>query len=670
MRPARVSRVRRLLAASIFTTLVAAIPAAVLHTQAAQATALARGYWLVLASPRDGLTRPYSIRSDGSRLTPLAPRVGGTYMQPTAVSRDDSTIAYWDLHDGPHEGIYVSRANGAGLHRVVQKGWFAGLSPNGKKVAFTSGYPSRLFVIGTDGRGRRRLGKGTDDRVDWSRDGKALLLTVEAPRFPRMAIVVRSLSGRERVVVRGAWLGEARWSPDGRWIAYLRFHGEDRANGIYVVRPNGTGRHRVAQGSAFPYSWSRDGRRIAFAKSGQADVRIVGVDGRGLRRLRLRGVGSTINGLTWTPDGHSLILDTSQIWIVGANGRGLRRVTKMVGGFELVGWTRAAPAGPPAPPLLPSERVVAPNTIATGTPIADLSADGARVAFIVKWTAADCDHVVVWTPATSALDRFTRPGSCPDPPGGHSGVSVYDVELAGSRAAWVSASGCGNFCDFGMQSATLSQRSPSVVETISAESDTDFDFHLHGHGELLVFNDGSRLVRIGAGTQKCQESAPRSRCTLLRRGAHAEPADSVSGSRIAVREPAAVAVLDEHGAVVRVFPFASNEVRAARLDGDRLVVATRSVLEVYDVATGMGVAQQPLPAGYALLDVDGGIAVLRHEASVMLLSLDDGRSRTFTPGARPVIADLEPPGLYYSYSTPEGSGRVVFVPRPQLFAAG
>jgi hypothetical protein len=130
-----------------------------------------------------------------------------------------------------------------------------------------------------------------------------------------------------------------------------------------------------------------------------------------------------------------------------------------------------------------------------------------------------------------------------------------------------------------------------------------------------------------------------------------------------------VAVLDEHGAIVRVFPFASNEVRAARLDGNRLVVATRSVLEVYDVATGMGVAQQPLPAGYALLDVDGGIAVLRHEESVMLLSLADGRSRTLTPGAGPVLADLEPPGLYYSYSMPDGSGRVVFVPRSQLFAA-
>jgi len=31
-----------------------------------------------------------------------------------------------------------------------------------------------------------------------------------------------------------------------------------------------------------------------------------------------------------------------------------------------------------------------------------------------------------------------------------------------------------------------------------------------------------------------------------------------------------------------------------------------------------------------------------------------------------VLADLEPPGLYYSYATEDGGGRVVFVPRAEL----
>ena len=206
-----------------------------------------------------------------------------------------------------------------------------------------------------------------------------------------------------------------------------------------------------------------------------------------------------------------------------------------------------------------------------------------------------------------------------------------------------------------------------MLATTSAEAGTDYDYHLHGHGELLVFNEGPRLVRIGRGTQKCQDGgrAP-AICAILRRNDHASPADSVSGQRIAIREENAVAIVDEHGALVRVFPFAAGDVRAARLDGDRLVVARPSSLDVYDVVSGAPVVQRPLPSGYALLDADGGVAVLRRESSILLLRLEDGRATTLTRGAEPVFADLEAPGLYYSYATPEGSGRVVFIPRSEL----
>ena len=661
------SNARRALVAALFAGLVAVLPAAAVPASAADGTAHARAYWLVVSSDRDSETRPYAIRSDGSRLTALAPRQG-TELRPFAVSRNGATIVYSDGLEGPHQGIYVSRANGAGLRRIVQEGWPAALSPDGRKLAFEHGYPARLDMIGTDGRGRRRLGKGTNERIEWSRDGRALLMTVDAPREPRKAIVIRPLRGKQRVVVRGAWLGEARWSPDGRWIAYLRGHGEDRANGIYAVRPNGSGRHRVVKGWAYPFAWSPDGKRLAYEVEGKGDVAIVGADGRGSRRLRLRGLGS-IDNIVWSPGGRGLLLGASRIWSVGVNGRGLRVVTRMVGGFELVGWTRGAPAAGPAPPLLPSERVTGANTVETGTPIAALSADGGRVAFVVRWTAADCDHVVVWTPETRALDRFARPVACPNRSGSRGGARLYDIELSGTRAAWLSAGGCGNFCDINLVSATLEQRTPAVLATTNAESDTDYDYHLHGHGDLLVFNEGPRLVRIGGGSQVCQAGTRGPAiCAVLRQSDHASPAESVAARRIAVRENAAVAVVDEHGALVRVFPFAPGDVRAARLDGDRLVVARPGSLDVYDVASAQAVVQRALPADSQLLDADGGIAVLRRQDTVVLLRLDDGRSATVEPGSGPVLADLEPSGLYYAYRTKDGGGRVVFVPRSQLLS--
>ena len=668
-----VSNARRALVIALFAGLVSVLPAATVAASAAEKTAQASASWLVVSSDRDGEQRPYAIRSDGSRLTPLAPRSGES-LYPFAVSRNGRTIVYSDPHEGPHNGIYVSQANGSGLRRIVVDGWPTALSPNGKTLAFEYGYPARLDTIGTDGRGRRRLGRGSGYGVEWSPDGKSLLLTVEAPKFPRSAIVIRPLRGKQRVVRRAAWIGDAKWSPDGRWIAYSRSHGEDRSNGIYAIRPNGTGRHRVSTISG-SFSWARDGKRLAVASYG--GISVIRADGRGSKRMRLRGFG-LIEGLSWSPDGRRLVFaaaptvregteGASRIWIIGADGRGLRRVTTMVGGFDLVGWTRIAPAGRPAPSLLPSERVLDANAVATGTRIAGLSADGSRAAFIVKSTAADCDHVVVWTPSARALDRFSRPAECDQ---GRYGTREYQVELAGSRAAWLSAGGCGNFCDINLTSATLDQRTPAVLATTSAEAGTDYDYHLHGHGGLLVFNEGPRLVRIGGGTEKCQGlgRAP-AICAILRRSDHAFAADSVSAQRIAIREENAVAVVDEHGALLRVFPFAPGDVRAARLDGDRLVVARPSSIDVYDVISGQAVVQRPLPTGYALLDADGGVAVLRRQQTIMLLRLEDGRSATISPGADPVHADLEPPGLYYSYTTKDGGGRVVFVARSELFAA-
>jgi hypothetical protein len=66
-------------------------------------------YWIVLGSNRSGDSVPYSVLSDGSRLTPLLAH--GRGIQPSALSRDGTTIAYTARRGGATY-IYVSRANG------------------------------------------------------------------------------------------------------------------------------------------------------------------------------------------------------------------------------------------------------------------------------------------------------------------------------------------------------------------------------------------------------------------------------------------------------------------------------------------------------------------------------------------------------------------------------
>ena len=613
---------------------------------------------MLLSSDRDGVLRSYSVRPDGSRLTPLLPR--SRALRPAAVSRDGGTIAYGAFS----QPIDVSRASGTGLHQVVAAANDVALSRDGKRLAYSTGDEREtISVVGTDGSGRRRL-PGFGYRPDWSPDGKSLVLLSDISE-DEQAIIVESLRGERRRIARGGIVGGPTWSPDGRWIAYADTSSNPAGNDdLFVVRPDGSHRHRVARNVGL-FAWSPDGRRLAFSGHFR-DVGVVGADGRGLRRL---GLSLYVSSEAWSPDGRRLALAAApaggpdQIWLVGANGRGLRRITGL-GHNQLVGWTRLAPVRTVAHPVPPSERVVDAHTVATRAPVTDLSADGSRVAFVVAPTALDCDHVAVWTPARPSLRRFDLPASCGGIP------SLYDVVLAGSRVAWVSY-GCGTTCDFVLQTLTLADPHPVYLAENGFPSGGGrlWDYHLRGDGDLLVFDDRLGLVRIGAGRRQCARPVPlRSRriCTVLRSGEHAEQVDSVSGRLVAVREPDGVAVLDSRGSLVHFLTLEPADVTAALLDGGRLVVARASTLEVYDAATGARVLSQPLPDGYRLIDVDDGIAVLLHADTIELLRLADGRSTPLSPGRGPVFADLEPPGLYYSYADGTG-GRVVFVPKPQLF---
>ena len=639
---------------------VAPLAAVAIGDQAASAarTAGATGYRILLASDRDGTTRGYSVLPDGSRLTPLLSP--GSTLVPWAVSGDGGTIAYGDSRGA----IYVSRASGAGLRRLVRRGANAGvgLSRDGKLLAFGTNHG--IWTVGTNGRGLRRLTGGEDSNPDWAPDSEAFVYDrdyQDEDGIDHSQVVVQPLHGKRRVLVRGrfdpdtssgAYVGGSAWAPDGRWIAYFR------VEGLWVVRPNGTGRHRIGMGDG--YVWSPDGARLAVRHG--SSFLVIGLDGRRSRRLRVTGLVG-IDDVLWPESRHLVLIgranldDPGQIWIVGLDGHGLRRLTSQ-GHNYLVGWTRLEPVQPAAPPVPPAERVLAADTVATSAPVAALSADGPSVAFITKERKTDCDHVAVWAPADGSIRRFgPLPAPCtlfPD--------SVDVVELAGSRVAWTIDSGAP--CEIALESATFADPAPATLGIFAC---TPSAYDVHGDRDLLVFENGKGLVRIGSGREACQdEGSTAGVCSTLRTGDHVAPVESVSGGLIAIREPGAVAVLDASGQLVRVFPFDPADVNAARLDGGRLVVWRFGVLQVYDVATGVLELSRPMPAGYRLADVDGGIAVLLGTNTIMLLRLDDGHSLMVTPGQEPTLADLEPPGLYYSYATGDGGGRVVFLPRAEL----
>jgi Tol biopolymer transport system component len=676
------------------------------------ARAATGAYRILLVSNRDGEKRAYSILPDGSRLTPLLkPRTG---LEVALLSLDGGTIAYTK-----RGALYVSRADGSRLRRLVPSGVEAveEFSPNGKLLVFSTSGGLRI-VPTQGGRVRRLTSYGDDVAPDWSPDGRSIVFA-RYGHDGSSAITVLPLRGRRRVVARTEANYDAPfpgWSPDGRWIAYdvvdsaprqngiwvVRSDGkqrhrvtppvdtdpdggvgydwsadgqwlatdvedsnDERKNGLWLVRPNGTDRRRVTAKLGNTWSWSPDGKRLAYTTA-SGELVVVGREGTRARRLKL-GL-ELVASLSWSPDGRRLAFTARKgqlyhVWTLTSDLRGLRQVTSE-GSNDLFGWTRLVPVLPPASSIPASDQVVAADTVATAAPVTALAADGTRVAFVTGRSATDCNHVGVWSPGAASVARFgPPPAPCDVEPNRYVGLAV-----AGSRIAWATSEPLSDTCTYALYSATLTDPKTVLVHADPGSGcGSDDPYHLRADGDLLVFDTRSALVRIGAGSEKCgQDFDEAAICSTIRRGDHSAPVDSVSGPLIAIRERGAVAVVDDHGALVRLFPFSPADVSAARLDGGTLAVWRFGVLEAYDVATGALQLSRPMPSGFRLADVDGGIAVLLGTDSVLLLRLADGRSTTLRRGQEPTLADLEPPGLFLSYATGDGGGRVVFVPHVGL----
>jgi Tol biopolymer transport system component len=153
----------------------------------------------------------------------------------------------------------------------------------------------------------------------------------------------------------GDWTTTPSWSPDGRWIVFMRWPGgdADRAN-IWKMRANGTDRVRLdgsctapCLSDGFP-TWSPDGDRIAFGRSlgpatGQNNVNAIvtaSADGTDVQQVTQVGADPTIEqpyadvDPSWSPDGERLAFERIRgstehhaIFTIRQDGTGLRRLT-------------------------------------------------------------------------------------------------------------------------------------------------------------------------------------------------------------------------------------------------------------------------------------------------------------------------------------------------------
>ena len=208
-------------------------------------------------------------------------------------------------------------------------------------IAFTSNAFQLLavLVVSPDGTGMRNLtpdGVFESDPI-WSPDGRKILFLREGSLYSMDA------DGGGRVkLADGQAISQHRWSADGRIIAYVdtRIEGDDVFDDLWAVRPDGTGKIKVAE-NAFSFSWSPDGRLVYTSDADFSDVhlRIINADGSGGIRLTTSLAGFQP---AWSPDGGRIAfvtLDSKELFLINSDGTGERNLTQGLGENDAPAWS-------------------------------------------------------------------------------------------------------------------------------------------------------------------------------------------------------------------------------------------------------------------------------------------------------------------------------------------
>ena len=141
-------------------------------------------------------------------------------------------------------------------------------SPDGKRIAFAStrGGTTEIYVRQSDGRGDAELlfsGEGRAEPEDWSSDGQYLAFD---KGFGKYDLWVLPIDGDDAfpLVATEFDEGYSRFSPDGKWIAYLS--NESGRYDLYLTRfPSGEGKWQLSKnGADWLIGWNGAGNELYF----------------------------------------------------------------------------------------------------------------------------------------------------------------------------------------------------------------------------------------------------------------------------------------------------------------------------------------------------------------------------------------------------------------------
>jgi dipeptidyl aminopeptidase/acylaminoacyl peptidase len=197
----------------------------------------------------------------------------------------------------------------------------AQISPNGARIVYTrqqvnkieDRWETSLWIVNADGSQNRFLTKGATPR--WSSDGKRILYIADGePRGPQIFVRWIDTDGPATQITHATEkVADARWSPDGKLIAFSMFVPEkDPWNISMPPAPEGakwTGSPRVV--STLHYRQDQ----VGFLQDGHTHLFVVSADGGAARQITngkwSAGAGELRGAvpMDWTPDSKSIVFE-------------------------------------------------------------------------------------------------------------------------------------------------------------------------------------------------------------------------------------------------------------------------------------------------------------------------------------------------------------------------
>jgi Tol biopolymer transport system component len=232
--------------------------------------------------------------------------------------------------------IAVVNANGTGLrvltHDKVTEtspAW----SPNHEQIAFIR--PKRhtsdqIWVMNADGTGQHVLthfgrapqlfGSDLTTDLSWSPDGQEIVFAAfandQGGREQLYVLNVRTHAVRRLTnLLTGAT--EPRWSPNGRWVAFVGAVAPDR---IYLLSSRTHKAHAVGRATGLCLAWSPDSKRLVFNAGGKLET--VNTAGTHYHSLRVDG-----GQPSWSPDGEWIVFPSGDyLKEIRPDGRGIHHI--------------------------------------------------------------------------------------------------------------------------------------------------------------------------------------------------------------------------------------------------------------------------------------------------------------------------------------------------------